>query len=108
MRRTDCLLEPVTAVVANIVSQHAETCHFCKNEDIRITKICKSRMAKRMVSKLPVAVDSSKPPLQVTQESCDTVSSEYTLFTLPCQQSTPLQANLKVDAHTLKWKLIQG
>ena len=59
-------------------------------------------------SKSPVAVDSSKPTHQVAQESFDTVSSEYTLFTLPCQQSTPLQANVEVEGHHLKMEIVTG
>ena len=58
-------------------------------------------MAQSMVSKPPVAVNSSKPTHQVTQESRDTAFSEYTLFMLPCQQLTPLQANVHVEEHHL-------
>ena len=70
--------------------------------------VCNSRMAQSTVSKSPVAVDSSKLTHQVTQESCNTVSSEYTLFTLPCQQSTPLQANVEVEGHHLKMEIDTG
>ena len=55
-----------------------------------------------------MAVDSSKPTHQVTRESCDTVFSKHTLFTLPCQQSTPLQANIEVEGHHLKIKIDIG
>ena len=85
----------------------SETCHFCKKRG-HIAKVCKSRMAQSTVSKSPVAVDSSKPTHQVTQESCNTVSSEYTLFTLPCQQSTPFQANVEVKGHHLKMEIDKG
>ena len=53
-------------------------------------------------------MDSSKPTHQVTQDSCDTVSSEYTLFTLPSQQTQPLQADVEIEGHHLKMEIDTG
>ena len=82
-------------------------CYFC-NKQGYIAKVYKSRMAQSTVSKPPVAMDSSKPTHQVTWVSSDTVSSEYTLFTLPSQQSTSLQANIEVEGYHLKMEINKG
>ena len=60
------------------------------------------------INKAPVAVDSSKPTHQVIQESYDTISSEYTLFTLPSQQSKPLQADVEIEGQPLNMEIDMG
>ena len=67
-----------------------------------LPKVCRSKLAQ---DKAPVAVDSSKPTHQVTH---DTVSSEYTLFTLPSQQTQPLQADIEIEGHHLKMEIDTG
>ena len=65
-------------------------------------------MVQSASNKAPVAVDSSKPTHQVIQESSDTISSEHTLFTLPSQQSKPLQADVKIEGHPLNMEIDTG
>ena len=70
---------------------------YCKG-----TYVCRSKLAQ---NKAPVAVDSSKPTHQVTQDSGDTVSPEYTLFTLPSQYAKPLHAYVEIEGHHLNMEI---
>ena len=76
----------------------SETCHFC-NKCGHIAKVCKSK--KRQ---LP----PSKPTHQVRQDPPDSVPLEYNLFTVPSQQSKPLQVVINIEGNPLtmgKWIL---
>ena len=99
----------VIAVVANIISQHVVSSLKCatsvRNESISKRYVCRSKLAQ---NKAPVAVESSKPTHQVTQDSCDTVSPEYTLFTLPSQQTKPHQADVEIEGHHLNMEIDTG
>ena len=75
-------------------------CCFC-NQRVHIAKVCKSRIVQSSQNKAPDMGDSSKATHQVTQDSCDTDSSEYTLYTLPCQQTKPLQTDIEIEGHNL-------
>ena len=70
-----------------------------------IAKVCKSRIPQ---SKAPVSGDSSKVTHQITQDLCDTDSSEYTLFTLPSQQTKPLQADVEIQGYHLSMEIDTG
>ena len=59
-------------------------------------------------NKTPVSGDSSKATHQVRQDSCDTDTSEYTLFTLPSQQIKPLQADVEIEGHHLSMEIDTG
>ena len=86
----------------------SEVCHYCHKRG-HIAKVCKTKLAQSAPSnKAPVTVDSSKPTHQVIQESCDTISSEYTLFTLPSQQSKPLLADVEIEGHPLNMEIDTG
>ena len=86
----------------------SEMCCFC-NKRGHIAKVCKTRMAQSTPTKPPIAGDSSKSTHQVTQDlPCDTSSSEYTLFTLPSQQSKPLKADVEVEGHHLNMEIDTG
>ena len=82
-------------------------CRFC-NKQGHIAKVCKSRIAQSSQNKAPDIGDSSKATHQVTQDSCDTDSSEYTLFTLPCQQTKPLQTDIVIEGHHLNIEIDTG
>ena len=97
--KTNHLLAVVTAVVANTVSQHVDSSLKCA-----ISVISEGTLQKYVKPGWPsphplshqLHGDNSKPTHQVTQDSpCDTSSSEYTLFTLPSQQSKPLKQMLR-------------
>ena len=79
-------------------------CRFC-NKKGHIAKVCKSRIVQ---TKVPVSGDSNKATHQVTQDLCDTDSSEYTLFTLPSQQTKPLQAHVEIEGHHLGMEIDTG
>ena len=53
-------------------------------------------------------MDSSKPTHQVTQDLCDAISPEYTLFTLPSQQTKPLQTDVEVEGHHRNMEIDTG
>ena len=82
----------------------SEVCHFCKKRG-HIAKVCRSKLAQ---NKAPVAVDSSKPTHQVTQDSGDIVSSEYTLSTLLSQQAKSLQVDVEIEGHRLNMEIETG
>ena len=71
----------------------SETCHFY-NKRGHIAKVCKSK--KRQLS-------PSKP---VTQDPPESAPSEYSLFTLPGQQSKPVQVVINMKAIPSQWKWI--
>ena len=70
--------------------------------------MCKSRIAQSSQNNTPDTRDSSKATHQVTQDSRDTDSSEYTLFTLPCQQTKPLQTDIEIEGHHLSMEIDTG
>ena len=82
-------------------------CRFC-NKRGHIAKVCKSRITQSSQNKAPDTGDSSKATHQVTQDSRDTDSSEYTLFTLPCQQTKPLQTDVEIEGHHLSMEIDTG
>ena len=84
-----------------------EVCHFCKKRG-HIAKVCRSRPPQWSQNKASVTVDSSKPTRQVTQDPCDAVSPEHTLFTLPSQQTKPLQTDVEVEGHHLNMEIDMG
>ena len=53
-------------------------------------------------------MDSSKPTHQVTQDPCESVPSEYTLFTMPSQQTRPLQMDIEVEGHNFSMEIDTG
>ena len=67
--------------------------------------MCKSRIAQSSQNKVPDTEDSSKATHQATQDSCDTDSSEYTMFTLPCEQTKPLQTDVEIEGHCLSMEI---
>ena len=75
----------------------SETCRFCSKRG-HIAKVCRKRLSSQ-----DKPTDTGKATHQVTQDSCDTVPSEYNLFTLPSQQAKLLQATK--DTHS-QWKWI--
>ena len=79
-------------------------CCFC-NKQGHIAKVRKSRIAQ---NKAPDAGNSSKATHQVTQDSHDTESSEYTLFTLPFQHTKPLQTDIEIEGHHLSMEIDTG
>ena len=81
-----------------------EECHFCKKRG-HIAKVCRSRPPQLSQNKASVTVDSSKPTHQVTQDPYESVPSEYTLFTLPSQQTKPLQTDVEVEGHHLNMEI---
>ena len=85
----------------------SEICRFC-NKRGHIAKVCKSRIAQSSQNNAPDTRDSSKATHQVTQDSHDTDSSEYTLFTLPCQQTKPLQTDIEIEGHHLSMEIDTG
>ena len=70
--------------------------------------MCKSKIAQSSQNKAPDTGNSSKATHQVIQDSHDTESSEYTLFTLPCQQTKPLQTDIEIEGHHLSMEIDTG
>ena len=94
------------------VGKHSQsTCHFksdqCRfcNKRRHTAKVCKSRIAQSSQNKASVVGDSSKVTHQVRQDSCDTDSFE---FTLPSQQTKPLQADVEIEGHHLSMEINTG
>ena len=82
-------------------------CCFC-NKRGHIAKVCKSRIAQSSQNEARDTGDSSKATHQATQNSRDTDSSEYTLFTLPCQWTKPLQTDIEIEGHHLSMEIDTG
>ena len=75
---------------------------------MHIAKVCKSRIIQSSQSKAPDTEDSNKVNHQVTQGSYYTVSCEYTLFTLPYQQTKPLQTDIEIEGYNLSMEIDTG
>ena len=112
LARTNHQHEIVIAVVESITSPHVVSSLKCAafviSELGHIAKVCKSRIAQSSQNNAPDTRDSSKATHQVTQDSRDTDSSKYTLFTLPCQQTKPLQTDIEIEGHHLSMEIDTG
>ena len=75
-----------------------ETCHFCHKHG-HIAKVCKSKKHQS---------PPSKPTHQVRQDPPDSVPSEYALFTVPDQQSKPLQVVINIEGNPLTMEVDTG
>ena len=101
--KTDHLLELVIAVVVNTIiltcPLSLKCAVFVRNEATLPRYVRRSRPPLWSQNGASVTVDSSKPTHQVTQDPCESVPSEYTLLTLPSQQTKPLQMNIEVKGY---------
>ena len=79
----------------------SETCRFCSKCG-HITKVCRKCLSQDKPT------GAGKATHQVTQDSCDTVPSEYNLFTLPSQQAKPLQATISIEGDPFTMEVDTG
>ena len=76
-------------------------CCFC-NQRVHIARVCKSRIVQSSQNKAPDTGDSSKATHQVTQDLCDTNSSEYSYTVHSAMASTRLEKYFTVPG---EWQL---
>ena len=76
----------------------SETCHFC-NKRGHIAKVCRSKKRQS---------PPAKPTNQVTQDPPESVPSEYSLFTLPGQQSKPVKVVINIEGSPVTMEVDTG
>ena len=107
LARTNHQQEIVIAVVESITSPHIisslKCATFVISEDI-LQKCVRSEQ----LSLLRIKYQTQGTTVKQPTKSHRTESSEYTLFTLPCHQTKPLQTGIEIEGHHLSMEIDTG